>query len=225
MDLISLSEVDMFDKAKEIQSLVDKPRDLEFDHFNTGWDKYGRAWFKKSGNHLVWIPYQEDLQIIANHKSPREFERVDFIISQKTDPYLIRVLLSRFNNFVDRLLLNQAIMISPYLSQFCNIRELWLAFAMQEQYNKVWHHGNWQKVEVKDKEQIKVGEMVKMPIGVLPEKLYTGHLNLLISLHKQFRKVKQWLLADKIRIQLGKAGILLEDSPKETVWKGRQRVN
>ena len=143
MDILTLDEVVMVSKAVEIQSLMDKPKGLNFNSHRMAWDKYGRVWFKKSGDQVVWIPYQEDLQIIATHQSLREFEKVDFAIySCRTSPQ-IRHLLNRFNDFVDMLLINEAICIAPHLSQFDSIRQLWLAFAMKEKYGKIWKGEQW----------------------------------------------------------------------------------
>ncbi|MFC1940927.1 cysteine--tRNA ligase [Chloroflexota bacterium] len=42
---------------------------------------------------------------------------------------------------------------------------------------------------------------------------------LLISTRDRLREAKQWQLADMIRSELDKAGIVLEDTPKGTVWR------
>lgn len=142
-DLLSLREVEMFDKAKEIQSLMEKPTDIDFNHFRTGWDKYGRTWFRCSEQHFVWIPDQGELQAIAYNESPRQFERIDFLSRDIKDAYDIRHLLNRFNDFIDKLVLNQGIHQQPCLYQFGSIRQLWLAFVMYSKYGKVWKDGNW----------------------------------------------------------------------------------
>ncbi len=145
MELFSLYEVEMFSKAAEIQSLVNKPVDLKFDISRIGWDEFGRIWFKKAENKLVWLPYQEDLQIIANHKSLKEFERIDFLFCEARDHRAIRVLLSSFDNFMDTLLLNESIRMNPRLSQFGSVRQLWLEFVMENEYGKTWNGSDWIK--------------------------------------------------------------------------------
>ena len=157
MDTISLDDVRMCGEAVEIQSLVDKPKGLDFDHFRTGWDRYGRIWFKQASAKLVWIPYQEDLQLIASHKSPRGFERIDFIFTDRFSPTEMRTLHNSFNNFVDVLSLNEGIQIKPRLGQFYNRRQLWLAFAMQEKYGKMWSGNTW--VEPKIKQEVRIGSI------------------------------------------------------------------
>ncbi|MAH50457.1 hypothetical protein CMI37_31840 [Candidatus Pacearchaeota archaeon] len=149
MDILSLGDVRMCAEAPEIQSLMDKPVGLSFNHLRTGWDKYGRIWFKQSINHLIWIPYQEDLQIIAGHKSPREFERIDFAGNYYSNSQGMRVLLNRFDNFVSILQLNEGIQMSPRLGQYDTIRQLWLAFAMQEEYSKEWNGETWVSTKIK----------------------------------------------------------------------------
>ena len=38
----------------------------------------------------------------------------------------------------------------------------------------------------------------------------------------ELREAKQWQLADNIRHQLEELGVLLEDTPKGTVWKAKR---
>ena len=55
-----------------------------------------------------------------------------------------------------------------------------------------------------------------------PEKLpieYEQLIEVLISVRNDLRQAKQWQLADRIRDQLDKTGITLEDTPAGTVWK------
>lgn len=155
MDLLSPNEVEMCHKAVEIQSLVKKPVGLDFNHLHTSWDSYGRIWFRRAEFQFVWIPYQEDLQLIANHESPTAFERIDFIGSNDLSVTKMRILLNRFNSFVDMLLLNEGIQIRPRLGQFNSIRQLWLAFAMQRRYGKNWNGDTWIKV----KQEVQVGKV------------------------------------------------------------------
>jgi len=44
-------------------------------------------------------------------------------------------------------------------------------------------------------------------------------IDLLISIRSDLRKEKQWQLADKIRSSLEEMGIVVEDTPKGTVWR------
>ncbi|MHA1222561.1 MAG: DALR domain-containing protein [Candidatus Heimdallarchaeaceae archaeon] len=44
-------------------------------------------------------------------------------------------------------------------------------------------------------------------------------VKLLIELRQSFRKEKKWEMSDKIRDELKKAGIALEDTPKRVLWK------
>jgi len=46
-----------------------------------------------------------------------------------------------------------------------------------------------------------------------------SNIEWLISKRNQFREAKQWQLADVIRAKLDDAGIVLEDTPKGTIWK------
>ncbi len=47
-------------------------------------------------------------------------------------------------------------------------------------------------------------------------------IELLISIRNQLREAKQWQLADEIRAKLDEVGIVLEDTPKGTVWKRKR---
>ncbi|MBI2909191.1 MAG: cysteine--tRNA ligase [Chloroflexi bacterium] len=47
-------------------------------------------------------------------------------------------------------------------------------------------------------------------------------IDLLISTRADLRAAKQFQLADRIRSQLAELGVLLEDTPKGTVWKARE---
>ena len=47
-------------------------------------------------------------------------------------------------------------------------------------------------------------------------------IELLISIRDQLREAKQWQLADDIRAKLDEVGIVLEDTPKGTVWKRKR---
>ena len=47
-------------------------------------------------------------------------------------------------------------------------------------------------------------------------------IDLLISIRSDLRKEKQWQLADKIRSSLEEMGIVVEDTPKGTVWRRGQ---
>ena len=44
-------------------------------------------------------------------------------------------------------------------------------------------------------------------------------IELLIAVRKDLRAAKQYALADKLRDDLAKLGIVLEDGPKGTVWR------
>ena len=56
-------------------------------------------------------------------------------------------------------------------------------------------------------------EAVKPPLDA-------GHfIELLVSLRSDLRQAKQWQLSDKIRDRLTELGIVLEDTPKGTIWK------
>ncbi|GAH97036.1 unnamed protein product, partial [marine sediment metagenome] len=44
-------------------------------------------------------------------------------------------------------------------------------------------------------------------------------VDLLIELRQNFRSEKNWEMSDKIRDELKKAGITLEDTPKRILWK------
>ncbi len=48
-------------------------------------------------------------------------------------------------------------------------------------------------------------------------------INLLISIRKDLRTAKQFSLADKIRDDLAKLGVMLEDGPQGTTWKSEGR--
>ncbi|MFC1870183.1 cysteine--tRNA ligase [Chloroflexota bacterium] len=71
---------------------------------------------------------------------------------------------------------------------------------------------------------------VEDSITVLPEEAQKWQLTLtesvkieeLISRRNQFRKDRQFQLADEIRIKLDESGIALEDTPKGTVWKRKR---
>jgi len=47
-------------------------------------------------------------------------------------------------------------------------------------------------------------------------------IQLLISTRDRLREAKQWQLADEIRAKLEELGIILEDTPKGTVWKRKR---
>jgi len=47
-------------------------------------------------------------------------------------------------------------------------------------------------------------------------------INLLISTRDELREAKQWDLADKIREELERLGVALEDTPKGTLWKHKE---
>jgi len=47
-------------------------------------------------------------------------------------------------------------------------------------------------------------------------------IDLLVSLRSELRKDKQWQLADRIRSSLEERGIVLEDTPRGTVWRAGQ---
>lgn len=53
----------------------------------------------------------------------------------------------------------------------------------------------------------------------LPSLKAEPFIELLISMRRQLREVKQWQLADEIRTKLAELDIILEDTPKGTVWK------
>jgi cysteinyl-tRNA synthetase len=44
-------------------------------------------------------------------------------------------------------------------------------------------------------------------------------IELLIATRQELRAAKQFALADKIRNELAKLGVLLEDGPQGTTWK------
>ena len=46
-------------------------------------------------------------------------------------------------------------------------------------------------------------------------------IDLLISVRNDLRAARQWALADKIRAELGRLGVILEDSPQGTTWRVR----
>ena len=56
-------------------------------------------------------------------------------------------------------------------------------------------------------------ELAKPPLDAEP------FIQLLISVRDGLRQAKQWQLADEIRSHLAELGIVLEDTPKGTVWK------
>lgn len=47
-------------------------------------------------------------------------------------------------------------------------------------------------------------------------------IELLISVRDELRRDRQWQLADKIRAEMEKLGIALEDTPRGTIWKYRE---
>jgi len=56
----------------------------------------------------------------------------------------------------------------------------------------------------------------------VPEKLSPDaapFIDLLIATRNRLREAKQWQLADELRAKLGELGVVLEDTPKGTVWK------
>ena len=44
-------------------------------------------------------------------------------------------------------------------------------------------------------------------------------IELLIATRKELRAAKQFALADKVRDELAKLGVILEDGPQGTTWK------
>jgi len=57
------------------------------------------------------------------------------------------------------------------------------------------------------------------------EQLYENSINyhnLLVSIRNQFRKARQFQLADEMRAKLDEAGIILEDTAEGTVWKWKR---
>ncbi|MCL5950315.1 MAG: cysteine--tRNA ligase, partial [Chloroflexi bacterium] len=48
-------------------------------------------------------------------------------------------------------------------------------------------------------------------------------VDLLVSIRQDLRAAKQFALADKIRQELGRLGITLEDTPQGTTWKAEPR--
>jgi len=50
------------------------------------------------------------------------------------------------------------------------------------------------------------------------DELFKGILELLIDVRNELRRMKKWEIADRIRDDLGKMGIILEDAGKETKW-------
>lgn len=48
---------------------------------------------------------------------------------------------------------------------------------------------------------------------------YGKLMDLLVDLRSELRKNKQWALSDKIRDELGKMGVILEDRPGGTIWR------
>jgi cysteinyl-tRNA synthetase len=49
-------------------------------------------------------------------------------------------------------------------------------------------------------------------------------IELLIATRKELRTAKQFALADKIRADLAKLGVILEDGPQGTTWKAEGRL-
>ena len=49
-----------------------------------------------------------------------------------------------------------------------------------------------------------------------------SYIDLLVEKRDELRAKRQWDLADKIRTELGKLGIVLEDTPNGTVWRYRR---
>jgi cysteinyl-tRNA synthetase len=47
----------------------------------------------------------------------------------------------------------------------------------------------------------------------------TPFIELIVWVRAQLRAAKQWALADEIRQQLSKLGIILKDGPTETTWR------
>ncbi len=56
------------------------------------------------------------------------------------------------------------------------------------------------------------------PDNLGPEQDSRELIDLLVSLRTQLRSVKQFALADRVRDELARAGILLEDTPTGTRW-------
>jgi cysteinyl-tRNA synthetase len=48
-------------------------------------------------------------------------------------------------------------------------------------------------------------------------------IELLIAIRKELRAAKQFALADKVRDELAKLGVALEDGPQGTTWKAEGR--
>jgi cysteinyl-tRNA synthetase len=69
-----------------------------------------------------------------------------------------------------------------------------------------------------------IGEKAKaagISAGAVPDDA-DGIMALLIAVRKEFRKAKQFQLADEIRNGLSGIGIILEDTPQGTVWKQKR---
>ncbi len=57
---------------------------------------------------------------------------------------------------------------------------------------------------------------------IIFSKAVASNIGANISLREQFREAKQFQLADEIRARLAELGIVLEDTPKGTVWKRKR---
>ncbi len=62
-----------------------------------------------------------------------------------------------------------------------------------------------------------LGFTLKAPEKLSPDA--TPFIDLLIATRNRLREAKQWQLADELRAKLGELGVVLEDTPKGTVWK------
>ena len=62
-------------------------------------------------------------------------------------------------------------------------------------------------------------------LGILPfsqkESVIEGapFIDLLVEVRAKLRTIKQWELADEIRVMLAQKGIILEDTMDKTIWK------
>jgi len=68
--------------------------------------------------------------------------------------------------------------------------------------------------------------LFEQPVPVEEEKNQSGDtelvkslINIILSLRQEARAAKNWSMADKIRDELKKSGIMVEDTPQGAVWK------
>ena len=102
-------------------------------------------------------------------------------------------------------------------------------FALSKEVNIYYQAVSAGKAEF-DKEGFakaaKVYEDMAAVIGIFEQQAKTGDdglteslMNIIISLRQEARKEKNWAMADRIRDELKKAGVVLEDTKNGVRWK------